>query len=70
MRRLDSKKSAVIDLVEAAYDLPADESAWLERVLEAALSVMGDAYLRPVSSTAGHPARAVLEFKAGSTSAR
>ena len=43
MRRLDSKKSAVIDLVEAAYGLPADESAWLERVLEAALPVMGDA---------------------------
>lgn len=43
MRRLDSQKSAVIDLVEAAYGLPANESAWLERVLEAALPVMGDA---------------------------
>jgi DNA-binding CsgD family transcriptional regulator len=43
MRRLDSRKSAAIDLVEAAYTLPTDESAWLEAVLQAALPVMGNA---------------------------
>ena len=43
MRRLNSKKSAAIALVEAAYSLPADESAWLEVVLQAALPVVGDA---------------------------
>jgi len=43
MRRLNSKKSAAIALVEAAYSLPADESAWLEGVLQAALPVMGNA---------------------------
>jgi DNA-binding CsgD family transcriptional regulator len=43
MRRIDSRKSAAIALVEAAYSLPADESAWLEGVLEAAVPVMGNA---------------------------
>ena len=43
MRRLDTRKSAAIDLVEAAYSLPTDESAWLEAVLQAALPVMGNA---------------------------
>jgi len=43
MRRLDSKKSAAIAFVEAAYSLPTDESAWLEQVLEAALPVTGNA---------------------------
>jgi len=43
MRRLDSRKSAAIDLVEAAYSLPTDESAWLDAVLRAALPVMGNA---------------------------
>lgn len=41
MRRLDSTKSAVIDLVEAAYSLPLEEPDWLERVLEVGLSVVG-----------------------------
>ncbi|NNE17553.1 MAG: helix-turn-helix transcriptional regulator [Myxococcales bacterium] len=43
MRRLNSKKSAAIALVEAAYSLLADEAAWLEGVLEAALPVTGNA---------------------------
>ncbi len=43
MRRLNSKKSAAIAFVEAAYSLPTDESAWLEGVLQAALPVMGNA---------------------------
>ncbi|MGB5372549.1 MAG: helix-turn-helix transcriptional regulator [Polyangiales bacterium] len=37
---LDSTKSAGIDLVEAAYRLPIEESDWLEHVVAAGLSTM------------------------------
>ncbi|MGB5267890.1 MAG: hypothetical protein WBN30_14960, partial [Polyangiales bacterium] len=40
MRTLDSMTSAGIDLVEAAYRLPLEESDWLEHVLAAGLSTM------------------------------
>jgi DNA-binding CsgD family transcriptional regulator len=40
MRTLDSTKSAGIDLVEAAYRLPLEESDWLEHVVAAGLSTM------------------------------
>jgi DNA-binding CsgD family transcriptional regulator len=40
MRTLDSMSSAGIDLVEAAYRLPLEESDWLEHVLAAGLSTM------------------------------
>ncbi len=40
MRTLDSMNSAGIDLVEAAYRLPHEESDWLEHVLAAGLSTM------------------------------
>jgi len=43
MRRLDSRKAAAIDLVEAAYSLPSKGSDWLESVLPAALAAVESA---------------------------
>lgn len=41
MRGPDEAKAAVIDSVEAAYDLTAEEPDWLSRILEAGLPIMG-----------------------------